>query len=430
MNTQQRIVRRIGATLSQSKHAAARLALVLFVSACQPVMPVAEQQPAELSPGAPAYAVQGPHAVGYRSLVIGEGTDHPLAAGIWYPALNPAGAEEEITYDIQIKDATWAGDPHAVVYGHALRDADMDAAAGPYPLVVLSHGFSLSAAAYSLTAEHYTSYGFVVLAPDHKEQFDPTWEDEWTSAIDRPRDAKQALDYAEELTAPGGAMAGLIDMQHVAVVGHSSGGYTALAMAGAQFDLEAYNARCARLPADDWHSAFLCTPFVPREAEMAARAGLDPMPVGLWPSFGDPRVTAIIPMAGSSYLFGQKGLSNITIPMMAIGGSADTGTPYDWGTKPSYDYAASEQKALVTLTGAEHMIFVTPCENQPWMSNHPAAPYFCADAVWDKDHALDLIHHFSTAFLLDTLKGDPAAHAALLPDAVDFSGIEYATTLQ
>ncbi len=256
MNTQQGIVRRIGATLSQSKNAAAQLALVLFVSACQPIMPVAEQ-PAGLSPDAPAYAVHGPHAVGYQSLVIGEGTEQPLALSVWYPALNPTGAEEKVSYDMQIKDATWPGDRQTVVYGHALLDADIDAAQGPYPLVVFSHGFSMSAAGYSLSAEHYTSHGFIVLAPDHKEQFDPTWEDMWKAAIDRPRDVKQALDYAEELTAPGGAMAGLIDMEHVAVVGHSYGGYTALAMAGAQVDLEAYNARCAQLAADDWRS-FLC----------------------------------------------------------------------------------------------------------------------------------------------------------------------------
>ena len=64
--------------------------------------------------------------------------------------------------------------------------------------------------------------------------------------------------------------------------------------------------------------------LVPKEAEMAARAGLDPMPEGLWPSLGDPRVTAIIPMAGDSYLFDKAGLAKITIPMMAMGGTADT----------------------------------------------------------------------------------------------------------
>jgi predicted dienelactone hydrolase len=154
------------------------------------------------------------------------------------------------------------------------------------------------------------------------------------------------------------------------------------------------------------------------------------MPEGLWPAFGDPRVTAILPMAGDSYLFDQAGLAKITIPMMAMGGTADTSTPYDWGAKPAYDNASSAQKALVTFVGGEHMIFNTPCANQPWTSDHPAYGFFCLDPVWNKDRALDLIHHFSTAFLLDTLKGDKDAHAALLPEAVNFPGVEYATTMK
>ena len=58
-------------------------------------------------------------------------------------------------------------------------------------------------------------------------------------------------------------------------------------------------------------------------------------------------------------------------------------------------------------------------------------PYFVnTDPVWDMNRAHDLINHFATAFLLDTLKGDKEAHAALLPDAVSFPGIEYATTMK
>jgi hypothetical protein len=46
--------------------------------------------------------------------------------------------------------------------------------------------------------------------------------------------------------------------------------------------------------------------------------------------------------------------------MMAMGGTADIGTPYEGDTKPSYEYVLSVQKALVTFVGAEHMIFITP----------------------------------------------------------------------
>ena len=233
-----------------------------------PIQVPAEAQtaPQGVRPDAPTYAVHGPFAVGYKPLVIGAGTKHPLEGSLWYPALNPTGRKEEVTYAIKLKDSAWSTDLPKVVYGHALLNADIDVSKGPYPLVVWSHGFVASAAWNSNLLEHYASYGFIILAPEHTEQLNDSdfaavpmaWSDLWKSSIDRPLDIKQTLDYAEKLTAPGGALAGLIDMQHVAVVGHSSGGYTALAMAGAQYDLEAFNARCAQLPADD-PNTFLCT---------------------------------------------------------------------------------------------------------------------------------------------------------------------------
>ena len=130
-------------------------------------------------------------------------------------------------------------------------------------------------------------------------------------------------------------------------------------------------------------------------------------------------------MSCDAFLFDKAGLSTITIPMMAMGGTADTGAPYDWGTKPSYDYASSAQKALVGFVGAEHMFVSTPCENMPWIVNNPYYVYLCFDPVWDKHRALDLAHHFSTAFLLAELKADADAAAALAPDSVVFPGIEY-----
>jgi predicted dienelactone hydrolase len=293
-------------------------------------------------------------------------------------------------------------------------------------LVIFSPGFSANAVWYSTLLEQVASHGFIVLSPEHIEQ---DWSESAQATIDRPHDITQILDYAEALTKAEGALAGQIDMEHVAVVGHSFGGYTALASAGAQLDLATFNNRCAALAPDDPKS-FLCMPMLGQEATIAARAGLASPPAALWPSLGDPRVTAIIPIAGDAYLFDQAGLANVTIPMMAIGGTADSGTPYDWGSKLSYDHVASEQKALVGFVGAEHMFMSTPCEDMPWTSNFPYAEMMCADPVWDKQRGLDLIHHFSTAFLLATLKDDQAAHHALLPDAVQFPGIEYSTTMQ
>ncbi|MEZ4865557.1 MAG: alpha/beta fold hydrolase [Caldilineaceae bacterium] len=397
----------------------------LLLMACQPIQaPAAE----ESRPNRPTYAARGPFGVGFQILINEAESGNGLEIQSWYPALVPASAEETIDYAVTLKDSTWQPTTQPIAHGHALRNAAIDASRGPYPLVVLSHGFMLSPAWYHTLAEHFASYGFIVLAPDHPEEFDPTFDEMWKTLIDRPAAVTATLDYAEALAAPGGAMAGLINMANVAVVGHSYGGYTALAAAGAQYDMAAYKARCATLEVDD-PLTFFCLPIVPNETAMAERAGLAAVPDGLWPSFGDPRVTAIIPMAGDSYLFDEAGLAQVTVPLMAIAGSADTGTPLDWGAKPAYDHAASTQKSLVVLEGGEHMLFTTPCENQPWLSEHPYYEYFCFDPTWEKAQALDLIHHLSTAFLLDTLKGDPDAHAALLPAVVQFPGVAYTTTL-
>lgn len=400
--------------------------VALLISACQPIQaPTTEQA----VPDAPTYAARGQLGVGFQTFVSSAESENSLEIHSWYPALIPTGEEATIEYAVTLKDSTWQSSAPQVAHGHALRDAAIDEAQAPYPLVVLSHGFMLSPAWYHTLAEHFASHGFVVLAPDHVEKFDPTFGGMWKTLIDRPVDVARTLDYAAMLTALDGEMAGLIDMEKVAVVGHSYGGYTALAAAGAQYDMAAYKARCGELAEDD-PLAFFCLPIVPMEAEMAARAGLAEIPEGMWPSLGDPRVKAIIPLAGDSYLFDQAGLAQITVPMMAITGGADTGTPPEWGAQPAYAYAASEQKALVVLDGAEHMIFTTPCENQPWISEHPYYEYFCFDPAWEKAPALDLIHHFATAFLLDVLNGDQAAHAALLPEAGQYTGVTYETTLQ
>lgn len=394
--------------------------VALLMSAVQPVLAQEGKEPQGLRPDAPEYALRGPHWVGYRPIVIGEDTDRPLDVGLWYPALNPEGAAEEIAYELP--GQPWSDEDTIEIYGHALLDAPVDYDTGPYPLIVFSHGFSGSPEWYTTLIEHYASHGFVVLAPKHAGESD--WMENATPTVTRLSDMVRTLDYAEAATAADGELAGLLDMDNVAAVGHSYGGYTALAMAGAQFDMAGFAERCATLTEDD-PNIFLCLPLIGKEEQLAEGLGLDSVPDGLWPSFGDPRVTAAVSMAGDSYIFDKAGLAQITIPVLAIGGTADTGTDYNWGIKPTYDYAASEKKALFAFNGGEHMIMGNPCEQMPFLLESDAYGFACTDPVWDKLRGLDLTNHATTAFLLDTLKGDQAARAALAPEAVNFYGIEY-----
>ena len=161
---------------------------------------------------------------------------------------------------------------------------------------------------------------------------------------------------------------------------------------------------------------------------MAARAGLRAAPPSLWPSFADPRVKAAISMAGDAYLFDQRGLADLKVPIMAMGGTIDEGTPYTWGAKPTYDHVASRNKTLITFPGAGHMLFVDPCKNLPWVQNSAYREGFCTDAVWGTHRPRDIVTHYTTAFLRGTLNADPKARAALAGQQPHLDNVEYTTS--
>ena len=372
-------------------------------------------------PDAPSYGVRGQNPVGTRDFVI-DG-DAPLDITLWYPALNEDDTEEAIVYPyITNPDTSMGMEP--TVTGRAISDAPYDLAAGPYPLVILSHGYSLGRTGYAWLAEHLASYGFVVIAPQHYEQVDETLGDFWRGAITRPQEIVTVLDYVDDQTGAAGTWQDLVDPDLIAMVGHSYGGYTSLAMAGARFDIASMEALCESARESGDPNAWLCDLVVPRVADMAELAGFDTVPEGLWPGWGDSRVDTVVSMAGDAYFFGQAGLAEITVPVMALGGTGDTGTPYLWGTHPTYEHVSSPTKARVAFEHADHMIFGATCEALPWFTEIGLYAY-CSDPVWDVDRAHDLVNHFTTAFLLAQLTQDTDAAAALTPDSVQFPGVTY-----
>ncbi|MFN2256288.1 MAG: alpha/beta hydrolase family protein [Candidatus Promineifilaceae bacterium] len=373
-------------------------------------------------PDGATYAARGAHAVGTRDLIIdGEA---PLEAAMWYPARQGERGDARITYPYQIKMGAPLGKVTIATFrGEATRDAEYDLAAGPYPLVVLSPGLSMGASSYAWLAEHLASYGMVVIAPEHEEHFDGELNMLWQSAITRPQDSLHTLAYVDEQARTGGALEGLIDTGKTAVIGHSYGGYTSLVSGGAQIDTAGFRERCQTAEAGD-PGVWLCENILPHLADMAELAGLDGVPDGLWPSWSGADVDAVVSLAGDAYAFGEDGLAKISVPVLAIGGTADEDTPFMWGTHPTYEYISSGAKARAALEGAEHMIFSAPCEATPLLMRVMSAE-FCSDTGWDRYRAHDLTAHLATAFLLAELKGDAEAASALAPEAVDFAGVTY-----
>src|SRR5690606_40580603 len=125
------------------------------------------------------------------------------------------------------------------------------------PLVIFAHGFRMNPEWYSQLVERLASHVFIVLAPEHDEG---DWlETVVAASFARPFDVKGTIDLAEELSRNPGPFEGRIDLQRVAVVGHSYGGYTALAAAGAARRPEAPAAASAH-PAAPGARIFLARP--------------------------------------------------------------------------------------------------------------------------------------------------------------------------
>ncbi len=384
-----------------------------------------------LRPDAPAYGLHGPYWVGTQAFKREAGAD-PVDVRVWYPALNPSAAEEKISYVMhwKIEGLGFTRDQALVnIAGHALLDAKVDLSSAPYPLVVFSHGSNSESVLYAWLIERIASYGFVVIAPDHKEENDPGSTDYPRTALARPVTISGTIDYAAMLTATKGALAGMIDMEKIAVAGHSGGGSTALASAGARMDMVQYAALCAKVTPDS-PSAYqvMCTP--PADVvvkDMAKILGLDPVPTGLWPPMGDPRIDAAISISGDGFTFNEKGLAELTVPVLTMGGTSDSATPYELGPKLTYQGAASKEKILVSFANGDHYMFSSSCKDAPttWEVLGNDFYFICSDSVWDVDRVHDLANHFAVAFLLDILKGDKEAAKALAPDAVSFAGITY-----
>lgn len=371
---------------------------------------------------APAYGKPGVHPVGRRTLVMD--AEPRLEMALWYPAEAGSGDDTAVVYRYQVKLPAVGAIAIATDPGIAVDAAAPDLAAGPYPLVILSPGFAMSASSYGWLAEHLASYGFVVLAPEHDEQMNPE-SGLWQGAVKRPQEIQAVFAYVDAQVQPGGTLAGLVDSETTAVVGHSYGGYTALAAAGARMDSAGFAAHCADAVRENHPAAWLCDMLLPRLPEMAELAGLAALPEGLWPDWSDARVDGVVALAGDAFFFGEAGLAEIDVPVLAIGGTADNDSPYQWGTQPTFEHVSSPRKARVALDEAEHMIFTNPCAAVRWYAT-PLAGAFCADSVWDRSRAHDLVSHFTTAFLLAELQQDEAAAAALAPEAAVFPQVGYA----
>lgn len=113
---------------------------------------------------------------------------------------------------------------------------------GPFPLVLFSHGYGGYPEQSSFLTDHLATWGFVVVAPDHRSRDLKAIIGGTTGqGQDDLADLAQALAVARFMNAaPGNVVSHSLDLHRVAVVGHSAGGAAALSFAAKQAAVRTY----------------------------------------------------------------------------------------------------------------------------------------------------------------------------------------------
>ena len=231
------------------------------------------------------------------------------------------------------------------------------------PTVIISHGLGNDRTSYTYLGQHLASHGFVVINVEHPgsnaeqinallvgQSADVVANEEF---IARLQQISALLNYLEREATEYGS---LINFAQVGLVGQSFGGYTALALAGADIDFNVIRESCPP------NSLSLNASLL-----LQCQAGQLAEPTATTLSLQDGRVRAAIainPM--TSVLFGEESMGQVTTPTMIVSSGADTVTPalqeqlvpFTWLTQPERYLLLMRQGThfstiAVTETGSE-----------------------------------------------------------------------------
>lgn len=258
--------------------------------------------------------------------------------------------------------------------------------AGPFPVIVFSHGAGGSQSCCEELTRHWASYGYITVQPTHDDstlQRRNTGEEDidflkavrdalkkpalWQS---RPQDISFVLDSLPTLQKRIPALAGKIDSRQIGVGGHSMGAFTADAIAGALVDLPKHSTT----------------------------------------DFGDPRVKAVLllsPQGPGEFGLNDHSWDQVNIPLLSMTGSLDRGAGQqdpEWRKIP-FERSRPGDKYHVFIQGANHMSFISAKTLSPSRAAR-------GDAI------LGYTNSASLAFWDAYLKTDPAAKNYLRSDAL------------
>jgi len=361
---------------------------------------------------APSLAPRGPFGVGVRTVALFNPNqidivhstasstapryNRPVTLEIWYPAQIPAGKAQLTTYTDCLSPRV--GQPPPPVYsfeGRALRDALPDTSKGPYPLIVVSHGYPGSRVMMSYLTENLASKGYVVAAIDHadsthfnKGPFPSTLLNRW-SDITFTLDQIQNAGERTAKSSPLAFLSGLTDASRTTLIGYSMGGFGVLNVAGAGY-----------------------TPKVQSFVGGLLSSRLEGAP-GFAP---DPRVKAVVafaPWGEAEGVWDSDGLAGLKVPILFVDGDHDDVASYTSGVRVIFNSAVNSDRYLLVYENARHNIAPNPPPQLPGMDAQAFLGY--GEPAWDSRRINNVNQHFVTAFLDKYIQGEDESAYLNLP---------------
>ena len=394
-----------------------RAAIVLVLAVATAGVAAQNNRIDTISPSAPELAAFGPHAIGVGTIQLTDKNrpdilntkeggpvaryDRTLTVEVWYPATLSAGQKPGGEYRVITRDPSVT----ATLYGQAVRDAIP--AKGPFPLVIISHGYPGNRFLMSHIAENLASKGYVVASIDHK---DSTYDDQkafGSTLYNRPLDQLFVLNEMDRLSKPGNTFAGMIDASRTGIIGYSMGGYGVVNVIGGGYS--------------DASATFQNAPPNRLLAERGAANAA-------YQKSLDPRIRAAIaigPWGMQGGFWDADGLKGIRTPVMFVAGSVDDVSGYEKGVRAIYEGAVNADRYLLTFINANHNAAAPyPAPRESYVNADPSRPNayaHYADAVWDTVRMNNIFQHFATAYFGVHLKGeaDKQAYLDVIPNGKD-----------
>lgn len=213
----------------------------------------------------------------------------------------------------------------------------------PMPVVVFSHGLGGSREAAAYLGQYWAKNGYICFFIQHPGSDQSFWKGDAAAgvgrvgllakfkttvknpmhAVNRAEDVHFAIDQIEQLNKSDSQLRGKLDLNEIAIAGHSYGSWTALTASGQR--LQTPRGRSMSSPDERVKAAIYLSPTSPRE-------GVDP-----------------------AATFGE-----IKIPGLHFTGTLDDSPVNDskaYQRRIAFDNISKSDQYLLILDGADHMVF-------------------------------------------------------------------------